>query len=45
MHQVSKTLFCHENLDVSGIYCVHHKELSAVNVAIGMFHAGYVVTV
>jgi hypothetical protein len=25
-----------------GIFCAHHQELPAVNVAIGMFHAGYV---
>jgi hypothetical protein len=42
MHQVSKFLFCHEILHVSGIYCAHHQELSAVRVAIGMFNAGYV---
>jgi hypothetical protein len=42
MHQVSKILFCYETLHVSGIYCAHHQELSAVHVAIGMFHAGYV---
>ena len=44
MHQVSKILFCHETLLVSGIFCAHHQELSAVHVAIGMFHAGYVAT-
>jgi hypothetical protein len=42
MHQVSKILFRHETLHVSGIFCAHHQELSAVHVAIGMFHAGYV---
>jgi hypothetical protein len=42
MHQVSKILFCHETLHVSGIYCAHHQELSAVHLATGMFHAGYV---
>jgi hypothetical protein len=42
MHQVSKILFCHETVHVSGIYCAYHQELSAVHVAIGMFHAGYV---
>jgi hypothetical protein len=42
MHQVSKILFCHETLHVSGIYCAHHQELSAVHVATGMFRAGYV---
>jgi hypothetical protein len=42
MYQVSKILFCHETLRVSGIYCAHHQELSAVHAAIGMFHAGYV---
>jgi hypothetical protein len=35
-------LFCHETLHVSGIFCAHHQELSAVHLAIGMFHAGYV---
>jgi hypothetical protein len=35
-------LFCHETLHVLGIYCTHHQELSAVHVAIGMFHAGCV---
>ena len=25
-----------------GIYCAHRQELSAVQVAVGMFHAGYV---
>jgi hypothetical protein len=42
MHQVPKILFCHETLPVSGIFCAHHQELSAVHMAIGMFHAGYV---
>jgi hypothetical protein len=42
MHQVSKILFCHETLHISGIFCAHHQELSAVHVAIGMFYAGYV---
>jgi hypothetical protein len=37
-----QNLFCHETLHVSGIICAHHQELSAVHVAIGMFHAGYV---
>jgi hypothetical protein len=32
-------LFCHETLHVSGIFCAYHQELSAVHVAIGMFHA------
>ena len=31
-----------ETLHVSGIYCAHHQELSAVHVAIGMFRVGYV---
>jgi hypothetical protein len=35
-------LFCHETLHVSGIFCAHQQELSAVHVATGMFHAGYV---
>jgi hypothetical protein len=42
MHQVSKILFCHETLHVSGIFFASHHELSAVHVAVGMFHAGYV---
>ena len=42
MHQESKILFCHETLHVSGIYCAHHQELSAVHLATGMFHAGLV---
>jgi hypothetical protein len=42
MHQISKTLFCHKTLHVSGIFCDHHQELSTVNTAIGTFHAGYV---
>jgi hypothetical protein len=42
MPQVSKMLFCHETLHVSGIHYARHQELSAVHVAIGMFHAGYV---
>ena len=37
-----QNLFCHETLHVSGIFCAHHQELSAVRLAIGMFHAGYV---
>jgi hypothetical protein len=41
MHQVPKILFCHETLHVSGIFFAHLQELSAVHVAIGMFHAGY----
>jgi hypothetical protein len=42
MHQVSKIVFCHETLHVSGIFYAHQRELSSVHVAIGMFHAGYV---
>jgi hypothetical protein len=42
MHQLSKILFCHVTLQGSGVFCAHHQELSAVHVAIGMFHAGYV---
>jgi hypothetical protein len=42
MHQVSKILFCHETLHVSGIYSANHQDLSAVHVAIGMFHAANV---
>jgi hypothetical protein len=42
MLQVSKILFCHETIHVSGIFCASHQELPAVHVAIGMFRAGYV---
>ena len=42
MHKISNILFCHETLHVSGIFFVHHQELSAVHVGVGMFHAGYV---
>jgi hypothetical protein len=42
MHQVSKILFCHGTLHVSGIFCAHRQELSAVHMALGMFHADYV---
>jgi hypothetical protein len=42
MHQISKTLFCHKTLNVSGIFSAHHQELSTAHTAIGMFHAGYV---
>jgi hypothetical protein len=42
MHQISKTLFCHKTLHVSGIFCAHHQELSTVHTAIAMFRAGYV---
>ena len=45
MHQVSKIIFCRETLYVSGIFCAHHQELSAVHVAISMFHEGYVAAV
>ena len=38
----TQILFCHETLHVSVIFCAHHEELSAVHVATGMFHAGYV---
>ena len=41
MHQISKTLFCHKTLRVSGILSAHHQELSTVHMAIGTFHAGY----
>jgi hypothetical protein len=37
-----QNLFCHETLLVSGIYCSHHQELSAIHAAIGTFDAGYV---
>jgi hypothetical protein len=37
-----QNLFCHETLHVSGIFCAHHQELSAVHMTIGTFHAGYV---
>jgi hypothetical protein len=42
MHQISKIYFFYETLHVSGIFCAHHQELSAVHLTIGMFHAGYV---
>jgi hypothetical protein len=42
MHQISKTLFCHKTVHVSGIFCRHHQELSTVHTAVCMFHAGYV---
>ena len=42
MHRVYKILFCHKTLHVSGIFFAHHQELSAIHVAIGVFHAGYV---
>jgi len=42
MHQVSKILFCHKTLHVSGIFSAHHQELFTVHSAIGTFHAGYV---
>jgi hypothetical protein len=42
MHQVSKILFCHETLYVSGIFYAHHQELTVVQVTTGMFHTGYV---
>jgi hypothetical protein len=32
----------HKTLHVSGIFCAHYQELSAVRTAIGTFHAGYV---
>jgi hypothetical protein len=40
--KISKILFCHKTLHVSGIFCAHHQELSTVHTAIGMFLAGYV---
>jgi hypothetical protein len=42
MHQVSKTIFCHKTLHVSGIFCAHHQKFSTVHTAVGMFHASYV---
>ena len=42
MHQVTKIIFCHETLHVSGTNRAHHQELSAIHVAIGMCHAAYV---
>jgi hypothetical protein len=42
--RIQNFLFCHKNLHVSGIFCTHHQELSAVYMAVGMFHAGYVAT-
>jgi hypothetical protein len=38
------TFILSKTLHVSGIFCVHHNELSIVNSAIGTFHAGYVTT-
>jgi hypothetical protein len=38
----NQNLFCHKTLNVSGIFCAHNQELSAVRTAIGTFHAGYV---
>ena len=32
-----QNLFCHKTLHVSGIFCAHHQELSAVSMAIGTF--------
>ena len=37
-----QNFICHETLHVSCIFGAHHQELSAVHMAIGMFHAGYV---
>jgi hypothetical protein len=37
-----QNLILSRNSHVSGIFCVHHQELTAVHVANGMFHAGYV---
>jgi NADH:ubiquinone oxidoreductase subunit 3 (subunit A) len=42
MHQISKILFYHKTLHVSGIFCAHHQEFSTVRSAIGNFQAGYV---
>jgi hypothetical protein len=42
MQQILKTLFCHKILHVSGIFCAHRQELSAVHTAIDTIHAGYV---
>jgi hypothetical protein len=42
MHQITKTLFCHKTLHVSGIFFACHQELSTVHTAIGTFHAVYV---
>ena len=39
-----QNFICYETPHASGIFCAHHQELSAAHVAIGMFHAGYVVT-
>jgi hypothetical protein len=40
IHFFFSFFICHETLHVSGIFCAHHQELSAVHLAIGMFHAG-----
>jgi hypothetical protein len=37
MYQVSKMLFCHETLHVSGVFCAHHQELTAVHVQLARF--------
>ena len=42
MHQISKIYFVIKHLQVSGIFCAHHQELSTVHSAIGTFHIGYV---
>jgi len=42
MHQISKILFCHKTLRVSGIFLAHHQELSTAHSATGTLHAGYV---
>jgi hypothetical protein len=34
----TKYFFYQGTLHVSGVFCAHHQELSAVHVAIGMFH-------
>jgi hypothetical protein len=42
MHQISEIYFVTKLYIVSGIFSAHHQELSAVHMAIGTFHAGYV---
>jgi len=42
MHHISN-IYCHKTLHVSVIFCAHHQELSTVHLAVGAFHAGYVI--
>jgi hypothetical protein len=38
----SQNFILSQTVHVSGIFCAHHQESSAVRVAFGVFHAGYV---